>query len=504
MSFAQSLETIKIDSLESWLDSLPSEGESETQEKGLDVSEAHNLLEGAVNNDVNAQLYLYQGDVCVLSKPARAQDSTEVPETNAVVVAVDSRLSPRDDVSKHVVRSADPSKSRVRLKQERHHALRLSGWIPGQRFQTAQTLVIPGMELPGTDFLVHTVVPSYNPAFKRAVYNAFERCVRAGVAAVLEHLEEEMQGSGAAMASAAAAQAAAVAAAREGTSSSTARPRGKVNIILTKLSESLEREGFSPEDAAHVVCRTLRAFLEQHGKSSFGGHHLSRVVLCLSSSADAKVYERAARLYFPRSKAEAAKARAALVERREAMARALSPPPLLRHGSSPEEAAGAGAEGASFPVAASPADMSHTTDRTQAVRGRAVTAPGPLAAEKEEEFVPPTIDSDGGSGASSGTASASSTDSSGGAIRERLSVVVTRTSAAKDHRGRPFTLYEIRVCCSTRGKVWHVWRRYKEFYDFRKGCLRAPWAKWQHKEYIRSLDFPPKRMFGSMDRSVVR
>ena len=57
---------------------------------------------------------------------------------------------------------ADPSKSRVRLKQERHHALRLSGWIPGQRFQTAQTLVIPGMELPGTDFLVHTVVPSYN------------------------------------------------------------------------------------------------------------------------------------------------------------------------------------------------------------------------------------------------------------------------------------------------------------------------------------------------------
>ena len=110
-SFAASLETVKVDTLESWLDSLSSDGDQEAQEKGAAVAQASEGLEGAVNGDVNAMLHIYNGDVCMLS--SKSAKEGEVPETLATVLAVDSRLSPRDGVSKHVVRSGELDRSSV-------------------------------------------------------------------------------------------------------------------------------------------------------------------------------------------------------------------------------------------------------------------------------------------------------------------------------------------------------------------------------------------------------
>ncbi|GJP29445.1 hypothetical protein CLOM_g16706 [Closterium sp. NIES-68] len=131
--------------------------------------------------------------------------------------------------------------------------------------RTGEAKMTGAYELPARR-VIHTVGPRYTDKYQTAAENALSRCYRICLELLLEN---ELR-----------------------------------SIALAPIYS--EAKGYPREPAAHVAIRTVRRFLEKHGRG------MTAVVLCIQSDDDHDIYKRLLPLYFPRDAAEEAAAQGLL------------------------------------------------------------------------------------------------------------------------------------------------------------------------------------------------
>eukprot|EP01100_Stratorugosa_tubuloviscum_P004133 TRINITY_DN201_c5_g1_i1.p1 TRINITY_DN201_c5_g1~~TRINITY_DN201_c5_g1_i1.p1 ORF type:complete len:490 (-),score=180.18 TRINITY_DN201_c5_g1_i1:156-1625(-) len=123
--------------------------------------------------------------------------------------------------------------------------------------KTGEARLVKAFNIPAK-YLILTVGPRYNPKYKTAAENALHCCYRTS----LQLLKEE-----------------------------------KLSTIAFTVINTRKR-GYPPEDATHIVLRTIRRFLEHFGAN------VNRVVLTAQLEEDILAYKKLLPAYFPRSTEE--------------------------------------------------------------------------------------------------------------------------------------------------------------------------------------------------------
>ena len=106
--------------------------------------------------------------------------------------------------------------------------------------------------------IIHTVGPRFNVKYQTAAENALHNCYRNCLQTLVE---QELR-----------------------------------SIAFCCINS--ERKGYPQENGAHIALRTIRRFLEQHGKL------IDRIILVMSQPSELNVYQQILPLYFPRSDTE--------------------------------------------------------------------------------------------------------------------------------------------------------------------------------------------------------
>eukprot|EP01083_Nonionella_stella_P279288 950117_1 len=141
------------------------------------------------------------------------------------------------------------------------------------RCKTASVGACKGYDLYAHN-VIHTVSPRYHAHFHVAAENALHTCVRESLTRAVD--------------------------------------LGGVRSVALPVV-NLPEKGFPPEDAAHVVIRTVRRFLE-HQRVHSASNSLLTVVFCMSNARDERVYTEILPMYFPRSVEEQTRVGALLPE----------------------------------------------------------------------------------------------------------------------------------------------------------------------------------------------
>ncbi|CAI5963715.1 unnamed protein product [Closterium sp. NIES-64] len=131
--------------------------------------------------------------------------------------------------------------------------------------RTGEAKMTGAYELPARR-VIHTVGPRYTDKYQTAAENALSRCYRICLELLLEN---ELR-----------------------------------SIALLPIYS--EAKGYPREPAAHVAIRTVRRFLEKHGRG------MAAVVFCIQTDDDHLIYKRLLPLYFPRDSSEEMAAQALL------------------------------------------------------------------------------------------------------------------------------------------------------------------------------------------------
>jgi len=133
--------------------------------------------------------------------------------------------------------------------------------------KTGEAKLTPGYDLP-YKFVIHTVGPRYNEKYRIAAENALHNCYRNSLQALTEN--------------------------------------GGLSMALPVINS--EKRGYPPANGAHIAIRTIRRFLERHGKS------VDTIAFVMDNDDEYALYEKTLCLYFPRNKDEEREATAQLPE----------------------------------------------------------------------------------------------------------------------------------------------------------------------------------------------
>eukprot|EP01121_Diplochlamys_sp_Union-15-3_P019750 TRINITY_DN7516_c0_g1_i2.p1 TRINITY_DN7516_c0_g1~~TRINITY_DN7516_c0_g1_i2.p1 ORF type:complete len:591 (+),score=109.18 TRINITY_DN7516_c0_g1_i2:233-1774(+) len=127
--------------------------------------------------------------------------------------------------------------------------------------RTGECKITKAYNLPSR-FIIHTVGPRYNDKYKTAAENALHGCYRSSLQLLKEH---------------------------------------NLKSIAFCVINS-EKRGYPPENGVHIALRTVRRFLEKWGDG------IEKVVFCVSTDEELKLYLAVLPLYCPRNEEEAKKA----------------------------------------------------------------------------------------------------------------------------------------------------------------------------------------------------
>ncbi|CAI6006021.1 unnamed protein product [Closterium sp. NIES-65] len=172
-----------------------------------------------------------------------------------------------DAVVNSTSESLDPALSSPGLHDEAGPGLaeECATLVRARRAPTGEAKMTGAYELPARR-VIHTVGPRYTDKYQTAAENALSRCYRICLELLLEN---ELR-----------------------------------SIALLPIYS--EAKGYPREPAAHVAIRTVRRFLEKHGRG------MAAVVFCIQTDDDHLIYKRLLPLYFPRDSSEEMAAQALL------------------------------------------------------------------------------------------------------------------------------------------------------------------------------------------------
>eukprot|EP01112_Ceratiomyxa_fruticulosa_P011737 TRINITY_DN3210_c0_g2_i1.p1 TRINITY_DN3210_c0_g2~~TRINITY_DN3210_c0_g2_i1.p1 ORF type:complete len:534 (+),score=95.25 TRINITY_DN3210_c0_g2_i1:237-1838(+) len=123
--------------------------------------------------------------------------------------------------------------------------------------RTGEAKICPGFNLPSRN-IIYTVGPRFNPKYLTAAENALHSSYRSSLQMLIEN---------------------------------------RLTTIAFPTIHS-ENRGYPSENGANIAVRTIRRFLERHGKS------ITRVIICLDRVPDFDMYSTILPLYFPRNEEE--------------------------------------------------------------------------------------------------------------------------------------------------------------------------------------------------------
>eukprot|EP00667_Euglena_gracilis_P008526 EG_transcript_8642 len=248
------MEVIGLDSIPSWASTSPSGPAGEGDEDADDDPLRASLEEPAkfpCATDINDIVALWQGKVWQLQCDAIVNAAEEFyndrrnPVSDAIFKAAGPNLEL--EVTQSAIES-NPSNNPVGCR-------------------TGDAIITNAYLLPCCK-VIHTVGPRFNEKYRTAAENMLHSCYRTCLQTLVEN---------------------------------------NMHTIAFSCIHS-DRKNYLIRDAAPIVLRTIRRFLERYpGK-------IQRVVLVVQSTVEYSVYEEQMKLYFPRSKAEERQARSFLPE----------------------------------------------------------------------------------------------------------------------------------------------------------------------------------------------
>uniref|UniRef100_A0A8C7RC08 Ganglioside induced differentiation associated protein 2 n=1 Tax=Oncorhynchus mykiss TaxID=8022 RepID=A0A8C7RC08_ONCMY len=252
---------VEVQTLSTWERQPDSEGE-ETEKEYTDslVSQEAFPSPFPYREDINRKIVLYNGDVALLNCTAIVNTSNET-------------LTDKNPISESILLHAGP--------ELRDELLKLNGCRTGEAKMTK------GFNL-AARFIIHTVGPKYKAKYRTAAESSLYSCYRnvmqlakcdwdsrpADYITACSHTRVYSP---------------------QNTSVWSAREQAMASVAFCVVSTT--KRGYALEDATHIAFRTVRRFLENHGKS------IEMVVFAVTDTEE-PTYRKLLPLYYPRSEEE--------------------------------------------------------------------------------------------------------------------------------------------------------------------------------------------------------